>query len=136
MRKGIFKSDRGPKGSDMRPAAALALRAPHQAELAFGPRSDLKIPFLIGIKRSFLTGLTTFWVLLAGCASGEPYMMPDSTDSSRARPEALGNDIFYRKPMQDHRNDKKWEFFYKHCSLDDDGLPFIPKRAFACSDAY
>jgi hypothetical protein len=72
---------------------------------------------------------------LVGCSNG-PYMIPDSTDNSNAAGAALNNDIFYRKPMQDHRKDKQWEFYYKHCELDDEGRPFVSKRSYACTDAF
>jgi len=72
---------------------------------------------------------------LLGCSS-EPYMLPDSTDGSNADGAAFGGDIFYRKPMTDHSKDKKFEFYYKHCDIDDDGRPFVSKRTYACSDAY
>jgi hypothetical protein len=64
-------------------------------------------------------------------------MIPDSTDNSNAEGAALGSDIFYRKPMQDHRKDKNWEFYYKHCEIDSDvDRPYVSKRTYACTDAF
>ncbi len=79
--------------------------------------------------------LIVVMLTLLGCAN-EPYMMPDTSDDANAPREALDADMFYRKPIPDHRTDKKWEFYYKHCSVEDDGKAFVSKRTFACTDAY
>jgi len=78
---------------------------------------------------------STIMACVLGCSS-DPYMIHDSTDDSNAA-NGLSNEIFYRKPMADHRKDKRWEFYYKHCQLDYDvDRPYVSKRAYACNDAF
>lgn len=75
---------------------------------------------------------------MLGCAS-EPYMLSDSyEDASSAPGDAFaGEGMLYRKPMPDRRGDQPHQFFYKNCWVDNDnGLPYISKRVYACNDAF
>lgn len=88
------------------------------------------------------TMIRTLLVTLAfgflGCASNQPYYLPDSDDVSAAPGQAFAGDgMLYRKPMPDHRDDKQYQFFYKNCWVDNEnGLPFVSKRVYACNDAF
>jgi hypothetical protein len=80
-------------------------------------------------------------MLLTACScSSAPkrYYFPESDANSKADAAAYSADgMFYRKPVQDHRDDKKWEFYYKQCSLAQDvDVPFTSKRDYTCSNAF
>ena len=75
-------------------------------------------------------------LFLSGCAS-EPYMLPESDTLSQAPGEAFTADgMNFRKAMPDHRGDRKWEFYYKHCSEDDGKFFFSKTSAYSCSDPF
>lgn len=57
--------------------------------------------------------------VLGGCASTNPYMLPDDGDQGSQADGAAyaGDGMLFRKPMPDHRDWKPFEFYYKHCAL-------------------
>lgn len=78
--------------------------------------------------------LTTFF----GCASQGPHFLPDSDDTSSAPGAAFaGEGMLYRKSMPEHSDDQSHQFYYKNCWVDNEnGLPFVSKRVYACNDAF
>jgi|GEM_PF-1539075 hypothetical protein len=86
-------------------------------------RSLLPLFFLLGV--------------FSGCASSSPYMLPESDGASQAPGAAFTADgMNFRKEMPDHRNDRSWEFYYKHCSPEDGKFFFSKTDAYSCSDPF
>lgn len=72
---------------------------------------------------------------LVGCSSA-PYMLPESDTESEAPGEAFAADsMMFRKEMPDHRDQKKFEFYYKHCSMNGDE-EFFSKTSYDCTGPY
>jgi hypothetical protein len=61
-------------------------------------------------------------------------MLPESDTDSQAPGEAF-NPMTFRKAMPDRRDQKSWEFYYKHCALNGDEEPFSA-TAYDCSAPY
>lgn len=74
---------------------------------------------------------------LWGCASGDPYMLPDDADAqSTAAGEAFTADgMHFRKPMPDRRDSKPWEFYYKHCAMNGNEA-YFSKTSYDCTGPY
>jgi hypothetical protein len=74
--------------------------------------------------------------LLIGCASNDHFRLADPIDSSNAEGDAFAGDgLTYDKSMP-KRGKTNPNFFTKRCGLENDGLSFVSKRSYACSDAY
>jgi hypothetical protein len=65
--------------------------------------------------RTYALLLLTVWI--TGCASA-PYMLPEPEGGDTDPP------MTFRKAMPDHRSDKPWDFYYKHCAMTGDSEYF------------
>jgi hypothetical protein len=62
-------------------------------------------------------------------------MLPETDDSSIPGEAMSGDSMNFRKAMPDHRDQQKWEFYYKHCTSNGDKDIFSHGQ-FDCTGPY